>query len=99
MPFVAEENASNCSKRLAEKVFNAADRRNILGNRALPPEHFWRIKGIGMLRATLCPAILLECGFMDNRADLAFLQSPNGKQIIAELIVEAILAYEAELGL
>lgn len=96
MPFVAKENASLRSKRLAQNVFDEAARRNLLGNRMPPSERYWTREKTGILRATHCPSILVECGFMDNHEDLEFLKSDHGRQTVVELIVEAILAYETD---
>lgn len=46
-----------------------------------------------ILNRTRCAAALVECGFMDNRDELAFLESPEGKKANAHLIVKGILDY------
>lgn len=46
-----------------------------------------------ILRHTLCPAVLTENLFMDNRQDVAFLQSRAGKDAITMLHVEGIREY------
>ncbi len=46
-----------------------------------------------ILNHTRCAAALVECGFMDNRDELAFLESPEGKKANAHLIVKGILDY------
>lgn len=46
-----------------------------------------------ILRNTLCPAVLTENFFQDNKADIAFLQSEIGKQKIVDTHVEGILEY------
>lgn len=50
-------------------------------------ENFW------VLRKTLCPAVLTENLFMDNRDDLAFLNSESGKQAIIDLHVNGIINF------
>lgn len=37
-------------------------------------------EGFFILNRTKCPAALVECGFMDNRAELEFLRSPEGRK-------------------
>ena len=46
-----------------------------------------------ILRHTSCPAVLTENLFMDNREDVAFLESAEGSQSIANLHVEGIRHY------
>lgn len=42
---------------------------------------------------TLCPAVLTENFFMDNQADLQYIQSRAGKQAIVDTHVEGITEY------
>ena len=46
-----------------------------------------------ILRHTSCPAVLTENLFMDNRDDVAFLESADGSQAIVDLHVEGICHY------
>ena len=46
-----------------------------------------------ILRHTLCPAVLTENFFMDNKSDLEYLQSRAGKQAIIDTHVEGIIEY------
>ena len=46
-----------------------------------------------ILRHTLCPAVLTENFFMDNKSDLEYLQSRVGKQAIIDTHVEGIIEY------
>lgn len=46
---------------------------------------------LGILRETLCPAILTENLFMDNEEDCRFLLSPAGKKAITDIHVQSIL--------
>ncbi len=50
-------------------------------------------KNFYILRHTKCPAVLTENLFMDNRADVAFLESGEGSQAIVNLHVEGIRHY------
>lgn len=50
-------------------------------------------KDFYILRHTHCPAVLTENLFMDNREDVAFLESEEGAQAIINLHVEGILQY------
>ena len=46
-----------------------------------------------LLRNTLCPAVLTENFFMDNKTDLAYLQSVEGKRDVVTAHVEGIVDY------
>ena len=50
-------------------------------------------KDFYILRHTRCPAVLTENLFMDNRDDVAFLESEEGSQAIIDLHVEGIRQY------
>ncbi len=50
-------------------------------------------KDFYILRHTSCPAVLTENLFMDNRDDVAFLESAEGSQAIVNLHVEGIRQY------
>lgn len=47
-------------------------------------------KNFYILRHTSCPAVLTENLFMDNRDDVAFLESAEGSRAIVDLHVEGI---------
>ena len=49
--------------------------------------------GFFILNRTKCPAALVECGFMDNRAELEFLRSPEGRKAMVNLHVAGIMEY------
>ena len=46
-----------------------------------------------ILRHSLCPAVLTENFFMDNKSDLEYLQSRAGKQTVIDTHVEGIIEY------
>ena len=46
-----------------------------------------------LLRKTLCPAVLSENYFMDNKSDLEYLQSKAGKQAVVDTHVEGLIKY------
>ena len=50
-------------------------------------------QGFYILRKTLCPAVLVENFFMDNRDDLAFLESSAGQAAIITTHIEGIDTY------
>ena len=45
-----------------------------------------------MLRKTICPAVLTENFFMDHEKDLAFIISDEGRQRVAKMHFDAIIA-------
>lgn len=50
-------------------------------------------KDFYITRHTSCPAVLTENLFMDNREDVAFLESEEGAKAIVSLHVDGILQY------
>ena len=59
----------------------------------VPPQPMQRNKGIWVLQASNCPAVLIEAGNIANKKDLAFLQSDNGKEIVARNVLKGIEQY------
>lgn len=91
------KNASEASHRLAGTFTRLAGERDMLGNRNVPKEGYWTWSwtpaDIAILRQTKCPAVLTENFFQDNRADVDFLLSEEGKRAVTGLHADAILAY------
>lgn len=81
--------ASGPSQALARALTAQALARGLLGNRATPPEGFWRAD-FAMLTRTLCPAVLTENMMMDNRGDLDFLLAPRTVDVLADLHLQAL---------
>lgn len=46
-----------------------------------------------VLNKTQCPAVLVECMFQDNKADVEFLLSDVGRHCISRTLLEGIIAY------
>lgn len=87
-------NGGQGSRRLAAEFYAGAKARGLTGNRATPPQGFWQAS-LAMCRDTKCTAVLTENLFQDNREDVAFLLSNEGKTTIVDLHVNAILNYIA----
>ncbi|MBL7727492.1 MAG: N-acetylmuramoyl-L-alanine amidase, partial [Dinghuibacter sp.] len=51
---------------------------------------------IGILKLSPCPAILLECGYLNNSNDFNFITSEEKQDALARKIVQGILAYARE---
>lgn len=52
--------------------------------------------GFYILRKTKCPAVLTENFFMDNRGDVDYLLSEEGREAVIQTHVEAIIKYIKE---
>lgn len=85
-------NASTNSKKLAHLLYAEAEKRGLQGNRAVPACKYW-VGNFAMVRDTKCPAVLTENLFQDNQQEAEWLQTDEGKKIIADLHVQAILKY------
>lgn len=83
------EKCSQKSKEIALDFFEEAKKRNLLGNRWVSPKKY-NMGNLYVLRKTLCPAILTENMFQDNKDDVNFLLSEQGKREICDLHVESI---------
>lgn len=46
-----------------------------------------------VIRDVNCPAILIEHMFQDNKQDIKFLKSDEGKQVLADIAVEGIIDF------
>ena len=86
------KNASEKSRRLARIFTDNATAMGLMGNRAMPKEKYW-VQSLAMTRDTACPAVLTENLFQDNREDVDFLLSEEGKQAITKLHVDSIIQY------
>lgn len=85
-------NASAYSKRLARLFTEAAAEMGLSGNRSIPAEKYW-MQPLAMTRDTACPAVLTENLFQDNKEEVEFLLSEEGKRAITALHVKAIIKY------
>lgn len=89
--FVAQ-NASSNSKKLAGCLTKQADKENLSIRLQYPDKPYW-VQSLAMCRDTKMPAVLTENLFQDNKEDVEFLLSDKGKEIIANIHVNAILEY------
>ena len=55
--------------------------------------------GFLVLRETYMPSVLVEAGFLSNKAEGAYLNSPTGQSEISESIVEAVKNYKNSINL
>ena len=90
-------NASSSSKRLAMLFTQHAKTMKLTGNRSIPSAQYWQ-KNLCVLRETACPAVLTENLFQDNKADVDFLLSDQGRQAVVSLHLRAIEDYLNDKG-
>ena len=88
--------SSNASKRLAQCLFDEAQKKKLLGNRSIPPEHYWQ-SGFYVLKNTKCCAVLTENLFYDNEAEYEVLCSEKGREEIIDLHINGIVRYIQEM--
>lgn len=55
--------------------------------------------GFLVLRDTYMPSVLVEAGFLSNRAEGAYLNSPNGQRAISQSIIKAVLDYKGLINM
>ena len=85
-------NASEKSKQFAQIAYREAVSMGLKGNRVAPKENYLT-SNFYILKNTPCPAVLTENMFQDNKEDVAFLKSEEGKEKIVALHVNAIKKY------
>ena len=88
--------SSNASKRLAQCLFDEAQKKKLLGHRSIPPEHYWQ-SGFFVLKNTKCPAVLTENLFYDNEAEYEVLCSEKGREEIIDLHIKGIVRFIEEI--
>lgn len=86
------KNASQKSKKFAKFLYEQAEALKLQGNRSVPPEKYW-IQNLAICRDTNCAAVLTENLFQDNKEDVAFLLSKEGKDAIVQLHLNGIMNY------
>lgn len=81
--------ASDKSKVLADYFSWAAQKLNCKVRKPLPTQNYWQ-NNYKILRDTKCPAVLTENFFYDNKEDLEYLLSKEGKETVINIHVIAI---------
>ena len=74
------------SKALALSLFDVAEEKDLFGNRRIPATKY-HMANFCVLRETICPAILTENLFQDNKKDVEYLLSDEGKKNICPNIL------------
>lgn len=86
------QNASANSKKLADCLKKEADNQGLKVRLQNTSKSYW-VQSLAICRDTNCPAVLTENLFQDNKEDVKFLLSEEGKKKIAELHVKGIINY------
>lgn len=89
-------NASNNSKKLATALADAAKELGISVRYQKPNVNYWS-QNLAICRDTNCPAVLTENLFQDNKDDVNFLLSDEGKRTIVKIHVDGIIKYISNL--
>ena len=84
--------ASSRSKKLASCLWSRAIEMGLKGNRCVPNEKYIA-QNLYILKYTHCPAVLTENLFQDNKEDVDFLLSAEGKKKIVDMHVKGIIDY------
>ena len=85
-------NASTKSKQLACYLYDMAQVQG-LKMRSPKPGQKWWAQNLAICRDTICPAVLTENLFQDNKQDVEYLLSDKGREAIINLHVEGIINY------
>lgn len=85
-------NASLNSKRLAESLAQVAECIPVPVRKPMPGQLYWE-QNLAICRDTNCPAVLTENFFQDNKEDVEYLLSREGKDTVARIHIEGILKY------
>lgn len=80
------------SRLLAQLLYKEAKLRKLQGNRSVPKGEYWTAN-FKILRETNCPAVLTENLFQDNKQEVEYLLSEEGRKNIVDLHVNGIIAY------
>lgn len=85
-------NASANSKRLATCLGEGALNQGVQIRKQTSKLLYWE-QNLAMCRDTNCPAVLTENFFQDNKEDVEYLLSSEGKQAVTQIHIDGIVAY------
>lgn len=89
--WIAQE-ASADSRKLAQLLYAEAEVKGLQGDRCVPSTKYWTAN-YTVCTDTSCPAVLTENLFQDNKEDVAYLLTEEGKEAIVDLHLQAIKKY------
>lgn len=85
-------NASTNSKKLATYLAESTEKLGLKVRKPSPNQDYWN-QSLAICRDTNCPAVLTENLFQDNKEDVDYLLSENGRKTIVNLHINGILKY------
>ena len=85
-------NASTNSKKLATCLTDAATDQKVTIRQPMPNQPYWE-QNLAICRDTNCPAVLTENFFQDNKEDVEYLLSPEGKRVVVQIHIDGIVKY------
>lgn len=88
--------ASENSKKLSSLLYKEAEKEGLKLRRPLKTQDYWA-SNYYVLKNTKCPAVLTENMFQDNKEDVKYLLSKDGKDALARVHVNAIEKYVNEM--
>lgn len=80
------------SKTLANDLFDAAANEGFKMRQPKPGQKYWQ-ENFTVLTKTICPAVLTESLFYDNKEDLKILTSEDGFNKLVNVHVQGIIKY------
>lgn len=86
------KNASASSRRLGTLLSKSAEEWGVKVRKPLPNQPYWE-QNLAICRDTNCPAVLTENFFQDNKGDVDFLLSEEGKQTVVQIHIDGIIKY------
>lgn len=86
------DNASFNSKMLASFLAQVAISKGVTVRKQAPGQDYW-VQNLAICRDTNCPAVLTENFFQDNKEDVEYLLSSEGKRTVANIHIEGIINY------
>lgn len=89
--FVSNNSSAN-SKRLAACLAEVAGELGVSVRKPSPKQIYW-CQNLAICRDTNCPAVLTENFFQDNKEDVEYLLSAEGKRTVAQIHIDGILKY------
>ena len=75
---------------LANTLYNEVNELGLKTRRPCPSQNYWK-NDFYILKKTKCPAVLTENFFQDNKEDVEFLLSSEGKEAVVRLHINAIM--------
>ena len=81
---------------LAEDISQQIGRISDLSPNRVSSDTTRFVEGFGVLRGASMPAVLVECGYLDNAHDLERLRDPQGQQRIANGIAQGLIRFQSQ---